>query len=237
MTINAIAINLNSANEELLFERYKAKGFFGRLEVYSDLKKAEKAMNEFEFDGVFYNPLNKLSLKSDFMFIEKINTKIPVVIISENPNLALKAYEFRNVIDYIVSPVEENRFQESVERIYDHNLHKNIGHEQKNIALNYIFVNYKKKFVRIDLNDIQYIVSKGDYITIATKNRHYTSYGTLKSIKDKLLDNRFVDIHRSYLINLDHVIDIDNNSVLIGKEVIPVSRLKKKTLYDSLLLI
>ena len=75
------------------------------------------------------------------------------------------------------------------------------------------------------LNEIMVIEAKGDYIDIKTEKEDYRVHTTLKKIKEKLPENRFLQIHRSYIINFTKIIDIEDNSVLIAKNVIPLAGL------------
>lgn len=76
--------------------------------------------------------------------------------------------------------------------------------------------------------------AKGDYIHIKTENKNYIVHSTLKKIEEKLPDAMFLKIHRSYIINVKKIIDIEDNSVLIKKEVIPISRSKRPELMKRL---
>ncbi|MFT7052080.1 MAG: two-component system response regulator LytT, partial [Psychroserpens sp.] len=73
-----------------------------------------------------------------------------------------------------------------------------------------------------------------DYIQVKTENQNYTVHSTLKKIEDKLPKDLFLKIHRSFIINVDKIIDIEDNSVLIKKDVIPVSRSNRPELMKRL---
>ena len=76
--------------------------------------------------------------------------------------------------------------------------------------------------------------AKGDYIVIKTEDKNYIVHSTLKKIEVKLPEAYFLKVHRSYIINLKKIIDIEDNSVLIKKDVIPVSRSKRPELMKRL---
>ncbi|MHA7865665.1 LytR/AlgR family response regulator transcription factor [Flagellimonas marinaquae] len=184
-------------------------------------------------DVVFYDPEDKGS-GPGFSLLEA-NSTVPMVLISKNPHLALRAYEYRNAVDYLLHPLQESRVEESMNRIVGAGEEAVRKQATETRPLDYIFVNVNKRLVRIDLEDIHYLAAKGDYITIYTQRGVFTTHGTLKSLVPKLSGCRFVDVHRSYLVNMDHVVDISVDSIQVGDAIIPVSRLKRKKLLKNIM--
>jgi len=78
------------------------------------------------------------------------------------------------------------------------------------------------------------VEAKGDYILIKTEDKNYTVHSSLKKIEDKLPKNLFIKVHRSFIINFEKIVDIEDNSVLIKKDVIPVSRSNRPELMKRL---
>lgn len=232
--LNVIVVNLSSRMAQII---ERACNISGRLKIVANCDTTMEAISIMEKERVdcfFFDPIIADNLYSGFDFINYVSP-LACVVVSSNPNLALKAYDYRNVVDYLVAPIISERLAESINRllVIDNKMYStesiNGVHD-----INYIFINVKKKLIRIDLDNICYISSKGDYITVYTDSGQFTSYGTLKSLLQKLPKDRFVDIHRSHIINLDHVVDIENNSVLIGKAVLPIARLKRKKFFENL---
>ena len=99
------------------------------------------------------------------------------------------------------------------------------------------YINIGKRLIKIDTNSILYFQAKGDYVTIKTESNNYVMHNTLKKIENKLPAGMFFKSHRSYLINTKKIIDIEENTVLIGKDVVPVSRRNRPQLMKSLKLL
>jgi DNA-binding LytR/AlgR family response regulator len=78
------------------------------------------------------------------------------------------------------------------------------------------------------------IEAKGDYIEVKTEKELYRVHNTLKKIKEKLPEDIFLQIHRSFIINFTKIIDIEDNSVLIEKNVVPISRSNRPELMRRL---
>lgn len=155
------------------------------------------------------------------------------IIATENKHFALNAYEYDFVQDYILKPVDSNRFEKALLRIRVMVMNTKLRYSGPRVN-NTIFVNVEKKMVKIDISEIMFIEAKGDYITIHTVNQKYTTYATLKKITQLLNGHQFIDIHRSYIINADKIIDLNQNSVVIGKQVLPISRYKRSKVFEQL---
>ena len=97
-----------------------------------------------------------------------------------------------------------------------------------------MYVNIDRRLIKIEILSIYLIEAKGDYIQIKTDTKNYTVHSTLKKIEEKLPKDLFLKVHRSYIINLKRIIDIEDNSVLIAKDVIPVSRSNRSELMKRL---
>ena len=88
--------------------------------------------------------------------------------------------------------------------------------------------------IKLKLDEILVIEAKGDYIDVKTEKEEYKVHTTLKKIKEKLPEKLFLQIHRSYIINFTKIIDIEDNSVLIAKNVVPISRSNRPELMRRL---
>ena len=182
-----------------------------------------------------------------FDFIDSLKHNVKIVLITSDKEFAITAFEYDNVVDYLVKPISEERFDKAIKKI------NNINNDNLN-ASNLIpksnnkekisedfessfYINIGKRLIKIDTNSILYFQAKGDYVTIKTESNNYVMHNTLKKIENKLPAGMFFKSHRSYLINTKKIIDIEENTVLIGKDVVPVSRRNRPQLMKSLKLL
>ena len=182
-----------------------------------------------------------------FDFIDTLKHNVKIVLITSDKEFAITAFEYDNVVDYLVKPISEERFDKAIKKI------NNINNDNINTA-NLIpkrsntekisedfessfYINIGKRLIKIDTNSILYFQAKGDYVTIKTESNNYVMHNTLKKIENKLPTGMFFKSHRSYLINTKKIIDIEENTVLIGKDVVPVSRRNRPQLMKSLKLL
>lgn len=97
-----------------------------------------------------------------------------------------------------------------------------------------LFIKANSRIVRINIDDILYIEAKGDYALFKTEEKGYIVHTTFKNVEGKLNGNRFVKVHRSYIVNVEKIVDIEENNLLIDKQVIPISRSQKPILLSKL---
>ena len=182
-----------------------------------------------------------------FDFIDTLKHNVKIVLITSDKEFAITAFEYDNVIDYLVKPISEERFDKAIKKINSININ-NINaanlipksNNKEKISEDFessFYINIGKRLIKIDTNSILYFQAKGDYVTIKTESNNYVMHNTLKKIENKLPAGMFFKSHRSYLINTKKIIDIEENTVLIGKDVVPVSRRNRPQLMKSLKLL
>ena len=182
-----------------------------------------------------------------FDFIDTLKHNVKIVLITSDKEFAITAFEYDNVVDYLVKPISEERFDKAIKKINSINI-DNINaanlipksNNKEKITEDFessFYINIGKRLIKIDTNSILYFQAKGDYVTIKTESNNYVMHNTLKKIENKLPAGMFFKSHRSYLINTKKIIDIEENTVLIGKDVVPVSRRNRPQLMKSLKLL
>lgn len=100
-----------------------------------------------------------------------------------------------------------------------------------------IFVRDKNKLVKLKIEDILYVEAERNYCSITTRNKKYTLSVPLKKFENKVANDLFVRIHRSYMVNLKAIDEIDENYVFIDGQSLPISKSHKQELNRRLTLI
>ena len=99
---------------------------------------------------------------------------------------------------------------------------------------NHLYIKVNSKLVRLNDDEVLYIEAKGDYALFKTPEKGYVVHSTIKNVADKMDPAKFLKVHRSFVINLDKIKDIEDSSILIDDKVIPVSRKHKKDLMNRI---
>jgi DNA-binding LytR/AlgR family response regulator len=205
------------------------------LDEFSNAMEAIKFINTEPVDCVFLDI--HMPHFSGFDFIKTLKDAVKIVLISSDKSFALDAFEYNSVVDYLIKPIESNRFEKTVQKLKKFTFkekHSIIEATKSNESIGELYINVEKRLIKINYLDIVLVEAKGDYIKIKTATKSYVVHSTLKKIQDKLPLDLFLKIHRSYIINLSKIIDIEDNSVLINQEIIPVSRMNKSELLKRL---
>ncbi|WP_373059285.1 response regulator [Zunongwangia sp. H14] len=114
-------------------------------------------------------------------------------------------------------------------RIMAENIEKNSS-DSPFILSDRIFVRHHEKMVKIIIKDIYYIEAERNYCRIFLKDREYLLVTTLKEMDDKLPDQHFLRIHRSYVVNLLHIDEVAGSHIVVAKKALPLGKTKRTEL-------
>lgn len=160
-------------------------------------------------------------------FLKTLKNMPIVIFTTAYPNYALESYEI-DAADYLLKPISFDRFVKAVnkaeERIKDE------GEKPE-----YIFVKADGKLVRINIEDICYVEGLKDYVVIHTMQTKVVTHNTMKNIEALLLtDENFIRIHRSYIINLRFVKEIEGNSFRVKDQLLTIGTTFKEDVQAKL---
>jgi len=147
-----------------------------------------------------------------------------VIFITGKEEYAVEAFN-KDAVDYLVKPVKYDRFLKSLEKIQ---LPDPVSDTK------FIFVKSGSVLVKLDIHDIDYVESIGDYIGVHVANKRYVVHTTMKEAENKLPKNEFCRIHRSFIINFNRIEQIEENTVAIVDKVLPISRTYRKNLLSRM---
>lgn len=206
------------------------------LEEFSNAMQAIKYLNQNEVDVIFLDI--HMPDFTGFDFIQTIKNPPKIILVTSDKNFAFEAFEYECIVDYLVKPISEERFEKAVQKLKSSATTPKIATKTNNASpvdtLNEFYINIDRRLIKIDIPTLKIVEAKGDYILIKTEDKSYTVHSTLKKIEEKLPNDLFLKVHRSFIINTKKIIDIEDNSVLIGKDVIPVSRANRPELMKRL---
>ncbi|WP_396152653.1 LytR/AlgR family response regulator transcription factor [Flavobacterium sp.] len=202
---------------------------------FSNAMQAIKYLNQNEVDLIFLDI--HMPDFTGFDFIQTIKNPPKVILVTSDKNFAIEAFEYECIVDYLVKPITEERFQKAIQKANAAQFSSSSTKESKTVTednTNEFYVNIDRRLIKIEFNSVTVVEAKGDYIHIKTDTKNYIVHSTLKKIEDKLPKDLFLKVHRSFIINTKKIIDIEDNSVLIAKDVIPVSRANRPELMKRL---
>ena len=205
---------------------------------FSNALQAIKYLNQNQVDLIFLDI--HMPDFTGFDFIQTLKNPPNVILTTSDRSFAIEAFEYDCIVDYMVKPITPERFKKAVQKAENAKPtgtsipEKTEVNSDVNKTENDLYVNIDRRLIKIDIPSIYLVEAKGDYIQIKTFEKNYTVHSTLKKIENKLPEDLFLKVHRSYVINTKHIIDIEDNSVLIEKDVVPVSRSNRPELMKRL---
>ncbi|MCH4552864.1 LytR/AlgR family response regulator transcription factor [Aestuariibaculum lutulentum] len=206
------------------------------LEEFPNAIQAMKYLNQNKVDLIFLDI--HMPDFTGFDFIQTLKNPPKIILTTSDSKFAIDAFEYDCIVDYLVKPVLPVRFEKAVLKAKKTELKQDAAVEseskEQTASDNDLYVNIDRRLIKIDIPSIYLIEAKGDYINIKTQTKNYTVHSTLKKIEEKLPTDLFLKVHRSYIINVDEIVDIEDNSVLIKKDVVPVSRSNRPELMNRL---
>ncbi len=210
--------------------------------VYQNSVEALQAINELSDCDVIFLDIHMPDISG--FDILKNKPKTNVVILSTDDSNAIKAFDY-NVVDYLQKPFEFERFMRAIKRVKSRMESKpeqiiqpvkeTVKPSEESTNKDIIYVNINRRLVKLNIDEISVIVAKGDYILIKLdKKDNLIVHTTLKRIKEKLPSNIFTQVHRSYIVNLKKIVDIEESTIVVNRDVIPISKSNRAPLMEKL---
>lgn len=207
---------------------------FEQLEVIEEFSNAIDAIKFLNLENnidIIFLDIHMPSF-SGFDFIQTLKNPPQIVLTTSDKNFALDAFEYDCVVDYLVKPITKERFEKALKKI--DKVKTNPVTDTFELPSNDLYVNIDRRLIKINIPDIYIIEAKGDYVKIKTETQNHIVHSTMKKLEEKLPKTIFLKVHRSYIINTKKIIDIEDNSILIKQDVIPVSRANRGELMKRL---
>lgn len=150
-----------------------------------------------------------------------------VVLITSSKDYAVQAFE-QAVVDYLVKPVSYPRFLQASQKALEAAQRQPATGADAIQApapdADFTFVKVDTKLVRVAFDDVRYVEALGDYVHIVTGQSKLIVYSTMKAVEEKFPTSRFVRVHRSFIVNINRIQALEDNSVTVESKHIPVGQ-------------
>jgi two-component system response regulator LytT len=191
--------------------------------------------------GEFDNPIDATEFlrdtKVDLIFVDiqmpdlsgieftRLMEKGPKVIFTTAfEKYALEGYKLE-IVDYLLKPFSYEEFLTAVQKVQKLKNLEQRAVIKVDVNQEFLFLKSDYKIKRINFNDILYVEGLKDYVKVYTRNQSkpILSLTSLKSLEAKLPADKFMRVHRSFIVNLEKIDTIERSRIVFGKEYIPVS--------------
>ncbi len=195
----------------------------GPMEALAFLKSAQKV------DLLFLDV--QMPLLSGLELLRLLPAPPKVVLITSRPDFAVEAFELQ-VTDYLVKPFDFERFRQAVDRVNGQLHAAGAAYSQSaptettsGSAPAAMFIKSSTRHVRVPLADILYVEAVSNYAVVVTRIQQIVSNQSFKELSDRLPSNTFERVHRSYIINRNHIEAVEDKVIhLIGGRAVPIGK-------------
>jgi len=206
------------------------------LELTGTFKSAVDALETIQ-DGdvdLLFLDIN-LPKISGLNFLRSLNDPPKVIVTTAYPDYAHEGFEL-DVVDYLLKPFSFERFIQALSKLKSERAEevppsKSVSRDYEH---QYAFVKVDKTLHRVDFDDIYYIESDKDYVKIIRAGENLMLLQTLKHWLAMLPDRHFVQVHKSFIVNIARIDKITGNQIKIGGTTIPIGRHYKQDFMEKI---
>ena len=166
-------------------------------------------------------------------FIRSLSHPPRIILTTAYREYAIEGFEL-NVVDYLLKPISFERFTQAINKFMEMESHQpnqvKFQQENSNSTSDYLFLKADKKHYKINLDDILYFESLGDYVMAFTQDKKIVTKERLSHLAESLPAGRFLQIHRSYIVSISKIESVGPGFVEINKKKLPVGRSYKPEL-------
>lgn len=186
----------------------------------ANAEDAAKLMHEKNADIIFSDI--QMPGISGIDFVRAAGNDALFIFITAFPEYAVEGFEL-NIIDYLLKPVSYQRFLKAATKAkeYVELKHPQLSNEVK---ADYFFIKCGSKFEKILLSDLLYAEALENYVKIYTQSKTHITYLTFKGLEEYLPNDQFIRVHKSFIVSLSKIENLDNEEIKIGTYSVPLSR-------------
>jgi len=224
--IRAIVIDDEFKAIELLENYINRVPFLALAESFRNPLEAITYLQTNTIDLIFLD-INMREL-SGISFLKTVQHRPDVILTTAYSEYALESYEY-NVLDYLLKPISFERFLKAVTKISPETNTEIVSPTTPKS----IFIKDGYKKVKLLVNDILYLKKEGNYIIYYTKDQKVMARQTIQQALD-ILENDFLQIHKSFIINCQKVDTFQSNTITIGRNTLPVGQSFRLSLKEKM---
>jgi DNA-binding LytR/AlgR family response regulator len=213
MILNCLIIDDEPIARKLLQEYIEETDFLALVGTAENPIKATALLSELDIDLIFLDV--NMPKMNGFQFLHSA-TNLPMVIMTTAyGQYALDGFEMA-VVDYLVKPFSLDRFIKATQKALKL---KTLEQKQQPVEKStdeYFYVKCDNKIERVNYADLLYVEAMANYVTLYTTNKKLVVYLTIKGIQEKLPADKFLQVHKSYIVNLDKINNIEGSMLDMG---------------------
>ncbi len=201
-----------------------------------DAMKALQELHNHKIDLMFMDI--QMPQITGIEFLKTLKNPPKVIITTAYREYALEGFEL-DVVDFLLKPITFERFLKSVNKYYQ-SVQEDVPAERPVIPTNgnaedaFIYVKENKKVLKVHLNDILYVEGLSEYVQIYTTDKKIITKTSMTNMAEKLPENSFMRIHKSYIVSLSKIEAFTSSSIEVPGKELPIGRSYKNAVLEVL---
>jgi two-component system LytT family response regulator len=237
MKIKCIAIDDEPLALEIIKDYSRKVPFLEMVKTFDNALDSIDFLKKNKIDLLFLDI--QMEELTGIQLLNVLNPKPNVIFTTAYDSFAIQGFEM-NAIDYLLKPFAFERFLKAVNKVYEKiNMEQLVENKSKEVTIytpgdDFFFVKTEFRLEKVNFADILYIEGMGDYLRIVTPAKRLMTLQNFKKMEEMLPDNKFYRVHKSYIVSLDKIENIERNRIKISDKLIPISDTYKKPFFDFL---
>jgi DNA-binding LytR/AlgR family response regulator len=234
MKLKCLAIDDEPMALEVVKDYIKKIPFLELVNSYRDSLKAIDYLQQNDVDVIFLD-INMPDL-TGIQFLKSLVSKPMIIFTTAYSKYAVESYNY-NAVDYLLKPIEFERFVKAANKALQLYQQKNstAHNTDQSVQENYsILIKSGTEIFNVKTNEIQYIESAGNYVTLYLIDRKIMSLYSITKLLNELPSNDFFRVHKSFVVNLNYVTKIERHQVTIGENKIPIGKIYRETFINAI---
>ena len=227
--IKCIAVDDEPLALEIITDFARKVPFLSLVQTFENAAEAMRFLQDEKVDLVFLDI--KMPDINGIQFLKSLKHPPLVIFTTAYGEYALDGFDL-DVVDYLLKPIPFDRFLRAATKAQEYMTVSQQKNGDNGHVNDYIFIKTEYKIIKINLEDILFIEALKDYTKIYTPYQPVLTLRSLKSFETRLPADKFIRVHRSYLVSLNKINSVEKNTVMIANQSIPISDGYRERFYE-----
>ncbi|WP_306352416.1 LytR/AlgR family response regulator transcription factor [Flavobacterium sp. '19STA2R22 D10 B1'] len=228
MKLNCVVVDDSTIQRMTVTKLVNTHSNLNLVGEFSNAIETKNCLSHKAVDLIFLDI--EMPVINGFDLLDGLKIKPQIIFITAKAEYALKAFDY-DATDYLHKPISKERFNAAVKRAIDMFQLKKESIDEDG---EHIFIKSNLKKLKIFTSKIKWIEAYGDYVKVVTEDENHLVLSTMKAFESDLPKNKFIRVHKSFIINIDKIEKFNSKFAEIGINKIPLSRNKKEDLVKAL---
>ena len=224
---NVLIVDDEFLARKLLTEYISKVDFLQLIDTCADATKAMEVLSQERIDILLLDI--QMPDISGMEMLKLINNKPAVILTTAYSEYAVDAFSL-GVVDYLLKPFDYARFIQAINKAVSFTPTETLSESNND----YIMVKADYKLYKVNFDDLLFIEGQHEYVTFHTKTKRITALYSLKNLEDTLPKDKFVRTHKSFIVSIRNIEDIDKTNVSVAGNKIPIGASFRDALIERL---